>query len=69
LPDAIEADGQLPSFRTARKTVLENFERQYLTELLREHGGNVTHAARAAQQERRALGRLIRKHGINRRQA
>jgi hypothetical protein len=34
---------------------------------LRKHSGNVTHAAREAQQERRAFGRLIKKHQVDRR--
>ncbi len=29
-------------------------------------GGNVTHAARLAGKERRALGKLLKKHGVAR---
>jgi DNA-binding NtrC family response regulator len=53
-------------FRTARAAVLAAFERRYVEDLLRKHGGNVTHAARDANKERRAFGRLIKKHGIDR---
>jgi DNA-binding NtrC family response regulator len=51
-------------FRTARTAVLEAFERRYVEELLQRHNGNVTHAAREAEKDRRAFGRLIKKYGI-----
>jgi transcriptional regulator of acetoin/glycerol metabolism len=44
--------------------VIADFEKRYLTELLRVHQGNVTHAAQQAGKDRRALGRLIKKHRI-----
>jgi two-component system, NtrC family, response regulator GlrR len=52
------------SFQHAKSRVLAQFEQAYCTELLREHQGNVTQAARASQMERRAFGRLIKKYGI-----
>jgi DNA-binding NtrC family response regulator len=54
-------------FKQAKAQVIEQFEKAYLTELLRVHQGNVTQAARAAQTERRAFGRLIKKHHIAKR--
>jgi DNA-binding NtrC family response regulator len=45
--------------------VIEAFERTYVGELLRRHDGNITRAARAAQKERRAFGRLAKKYGIH----
>jgi DNA-binding NtrC family response regulator len=54
-------------FRTARAAALAEFERHYAEALLRKHGGNVTHAAREAQQDRRAFGRILKKYQINRR--
>jgi DNA-binding NtrC family response regulator len=53
-------------FRSARRAAVEAFERRYIEDLLRKHHGNVTHAAREAQQDRRAFGRFIKKHQINR---
>ena len=53
-------------FRTARRAALDVFERRYVEDLLRKHRGNVTHAAREARQDRRAFGRFIKKHQINR---
>ena len=52
------------SFKQAKAQVIEQFEKAYLTELLRVHQGNVTQAARAAQTERRVFGRLIKKYHI-----
>ncbi len=54
-------------FRAARAAAVAAFERRYVEELLRKHGGNVTHAAREARQDRRAFGRFVKKYQINRR--
>ncbi len=51
-------------FRAAKKIVVDRFEREYLTELLQQHAGNVTAAARRAGMLRSALQRLLRKHGL-----
>jgi len=60
-----ECRGGSPSFQARKREVLEAFEREYLTGLLSEHRGNVTSAARAAGKERRELGRLLRKRGLD----
>jgi DNA-binding NtrC family response regulator len=52
-------------FRTLKKLMLQAFERDYLVRLLGSHRGNVTHAARAAGTDRRDLGRLLQKHGLD----
>ena len=54
-------------FRAARARAVEAFERSYIARLLREHNGNVTQSAREAQTDRRAFGRLMKRHQINRR--
>jgi len=54
-------------FREARARALSAFERLYVESVLSKHHGNVTHAALEAQKERRAFGRLIKKHQIDRR--
>ena len=46
--------------------VLASFERHYLQQLMTTTGGNVTRAAEKAGTERRALGKLLKKHGIDR---
>ena len=53
------------SFRRAKAEALRTFERDYAMEVIRQAGGNVTQAARLAGQERRAFGKLIKKHGID----
>ncbi|MGH8065949.1 MAG: sigma-54 interaction domain-containing protein [Candidatus Entotheonellia bacterium] len=52
------------SMRQTKAQVIAQFERSYLAELLQAHQGNVTHAARAAQKERRAFRRLLRKYNL-----
>jgi two-component system response regulator GlrR len=52
------------SFAKRKAMVIQEFEKAYLTELLRLHGGNVTHAAQEAGKDRRAFGRLIKKHHV-----
>jgi DNA-binding NtrC family response regulator len=54
-------------FRAARAVAVASFERAYVEDLLRKHAGNVTRAAREAQQDRRAFGRIIKKYKIDRR--
>ncbi len=54
------------SFRQARSRAIESFERGYVEQLMREAGGNVSRAARLAQKERRAFGRLVKRYGIKR---
>jgi two-component system, NtrC family, response regulator GlrR len=57
------ATGQ--TFRGLKRGVVDAFEREYLTRLLSEHQGNITHAARAAGKDRRDFGRLLKKHHID----
>jgi DNA-binding NtrC family response regulator len=56
---------KLHSFRVAKQAVLEKFEREYVARLMSEHGGNVSHAARAAEKDRRDFGKLLKKHRLN----
>ena len=53
------------SFQQAKAEVLRAFERDYALVVMRQAGGNVTQAARLAGKERRAFGKLIKKHGID----
>ena len=54
------------SFRHAKACAIEVFEQDYLTRLLQQANGNVTDAARLAGKERRSLGKLLKKHQIER---
>ena len=53
-------------FNQAKSQAIDTFERQYLQRLMRDAQGNVTLAAKKARKERRALGKLLKKHGIER---
>ena len=52
---------------SAKAAVVDRFEREYLHRLMTETGGNITHAARRARKDRRALARLLKKYDIDRR--
>jgi DNA-binding NtrC family response regulator len=60
--------GRMPQlgFAAAKCRVIAEFERRYLIETLAAAGGNVTRAARLAHKERRAFGKLLKKHGVDR---
>jgi DNA-binding NtrC family response regulator len=60
---AVERRGE--PFQQAKARHVAQFEQGYLRDLLIQHQGNVSRAARAAQKDRRALWQLIQKHGIN----
>ena len=53
-------------FRRARAAMLDDFEKAYVCHALAQAGGNVSQAARRAGKERRAFGKLIKKHRIDR---
>jgi DNA-binding NtrC family response regulator len=59
--------GKQKSFAQRKASVIAEFEKHYLTDLLKSHRGNVTHAAQEAGKDRRAFGRLIKKHQIDKR--
>jgi two-component system, NtrC family, response regulator GlrR len=52
------------TMQEAKALVVKQFEREYISALLKEHGGNVTRAAQAAGKDRRAFGRLVKKHHL-----
>lgn len=66
----LNLDRRLPGFDgtnfcVAKARALENFERAYLLGLMAQAKGNVSQAARLAGKERRALGKLLKKHGLS----
>jgi two-component system, NtrC family, response regulator GlrR len=63
-PDATEVDGRSATFQSAKAAAIERFEREFVQRLLERHGGNVSRAAREAQKDRRAFGRLAKKYGL-----
>jgi DNA-binding NtrC family response regulator len=64
-PPAPAPDEGLPPYKSAKRRVVEAFERRYVTRLMTEHRGNVSRAARAAGKERRDLGKLLKRHGLD----
>ncbi len=51
-------------FHEAKEQLLENFEREYLSALLRRCEGNISRAARESGLHRKSIERLLKKHGI-----
>jgi DNA-binding NtrC family response regulator len=51
-------------FREAKRRVVTAFERAYLLEALRRHGGNVSRTARSIGMVRQSLQQKIREHGL-----
>ena len=60
LPDHNVAESGPPSFKNAK----ENFEKNYLTQLIELTGGNVSQAAKLAGKYRADLYQLLKKYGI-----
>jgi two-component system, NtrC family, response regulator GlrR len=54
------------NFHDAKAEAVRHFERDYLRRVLEQAQGNVSYAARLACKERRAFGKLLKKHGIGR---
>ena len=54
-----------PTLEEARETWLDPLERQYLTDLLAKHGGNVKKAAEAAGINTVTLYRLLKRRGLH----
>ena len=61
-PAALYAGG----LKAARTREIRAFEANYLHGLLSATNGNVSEAARHAGMERRAMGRLLKRHGLDR---
>lgn len=52
-------------FKVAKQGVITQFERRFVTQLLREHGGNISQAARAAGLDRMSLHKIIKRLQLN----
>jgi len=53
-------------FRVAKARAVAQFERTYMASLLASTNGNLSRAARLAGKDRSDVGRLVRKHGLDR---
>ena len=58
------ADLQEKPFKEAKEEWISAFERDYITELLMRHGGNISQASREADIDRKYFRKLMSKHGI-----
>ena len=63
LPDA-SSGRPVTTLRQAKANAVSECERHYLAAVMAQAGGNVTHAAQLSGTERRALGKLLKKHGM-----
>ena len=50
--------------KDAKDALIEEFEKQYLLDLIERHDGNVSRAARTAGMDRKSITRLLKKHQI-----
>jgi len=60
--DPAVADGA--TFKDAKERWVSSFERDYIVSLLRRHGGNISHAARDADIDRKYFRKLMKKYEI-----
>jgi len=60
-----ETPAAVGSYRRAKQRAIVEFERTFLSRAIRSTGGNISEAARMIQTERRHLGRLLKKHGLD----
>jgi DNA-binding NtrC family response regulator len=56
-------------FAAAKQHAIQVFERRYLIDLMQQANGNISHAAQMSGTERRQLGKLLKRHGIDREHA
>jgi DNA-binding NtrC family response regulator len=61
-PDELLAEGV--TFKDAKERWVASFERDYILQLLRRNSGNISHAARAADIDRKYFRKLMKKYDI-----
>ena len=62
-PSTMEVDVSLP-FKEAKRKIVDELERKYITELLDAHGNNVSAAARAADLDRMTIYKMLYRAGL-----
>ena len=74
LPDTLRLTGTTSSggsvasegtFKDAKERWVASFERDYIIQLLKKNNGNISHAAREADIDRKYFRKLMRKYGID----
>jgi DNA-binding NtrC family response regulator len=61
-PEELLAEGV--TFKDAKERWVASFERDYILQLLRRNNGNISHAARAADIDRKYFRKLMKKYDI-----
>ena len=61
-PEELLADGV--TFKDAKERWVATFERDYILQMLRRNTGNISHAARAADIDRKYFRKLMKKYDI-----
>jgi DNA-binding NtrC family response regulator len=61
-PETLMADGV--TFKDAKERWVSSFERDYILSLLKRHSGNISHAARDADIDRKYFRKLMKKYEI-----
>jgi len=57
-------DGHDLGYASAKRRAILAFERSYLIGLMQQANGNISHAAEISRTERRHLGKLLKRHGL-----
>jgi DNA-binding NtrC family response regulator len=60
---SLDVDVSVP-FKEAKRRILDELEKKYITELIEAHDGNVSAAARAADLDRMTIYKLLRRAGL-----
>jgi DNA-binding NtrC family response regulator len=61
-PEELTSEGI--TFKDAKERWVASFERDYILQMLRRHGGNISHAARDADIDRKYFRKLMKKYDI-----
>ena len=61
-PDELLAEGV--TFKDAKERWVATFERDYIVQMLRRNTGNISHAARSADIDRKYFRKLMKKYDI-----
>jgi DNA-binding NtrC family response regulator len=67
-PPEVDESGEVPEFKGAKRTAVDDFERDYLARLIGKTNGNIAMAAGLAGIERHYLRSLLKKHGLHSRE-
>ena len=63
--DQKDAEATLADYGEAKAQAIEEFDKSFLQDLMRRARGNVTVAGKLAHKERRSLGKLLKRYGID----